>query len=63
LKRLRLIIIIIKAIEKTIKRKILRKKKKKNVSLELKGVKTDINVKKYFYNLIKNSKFDILTLN
>jgi len=53
---------IFKAVERTIKVKIRKNKKKKDLSLELKGSKTDIAVKKYFYRQIENVKFGIYTL-
>jgi len=53
---------ILKMIERTIKEKINRNKKKKNIILEFKGNNTDIKVKEYFYRHIKNEDFEIFTL-
>lgn len=53
---------ILKMVERTIKEKINRSKKGKNVILELKGSNTDIRVKGYFYRHIKNEQFEIFTL-
>lgn len=50
-----------KAIERTIKNKI-NKNKKKVSSVELKGAKTEINVKKYFLRNVKCDEWSIYTL-
>lgn len=53
---------ILKMVERTIKEKINRNKKGKNIVLEFKGSNTDIGVKKYFYRHIKDDHFEIFTL-
>lgn len=53
---------VIKMVERTIKEKINRGKKGKNVVLELKGSNTDIGIKGYFYKHIEDDQFEILTL-
>lgn len=52
----------LKMVERTIKEKINRNKKGKDVILELKGSNTDIGVKGYFYRHIKDDQFEIFTL-
>ena len=52
----------LKMVERTIKTKIQKKKKTKAIDIEFKGSKTDIKVKNYFYNLVKNSEFEIFTI-
>jgi len=49
-------------VERTIKEKINRSRKGKNIVLEFKGSDTDIGVKRYFYHYIKNEQFEIFTL-
>jgi len=53
---------ILKMIERTLKRKVNKRKKGKNSEAELKGSKTDITVKRYFYRLVKDDSFEICTL-
>mgnify|MGYP001603466611 CR=1 FL=1 len=53
---------ILKMIERTIKAKINRNKRGKNIVLEFKGSNTDIRVKEYFYRHIKDEQFEIFTL-
>ncbi len=53
---------ILKIVERTIKEKINRNKKAKNIVLEFKGSNTDIGVKKYFYRHIKDEHFEIFAL-
>jgi hypothetical protein len=50
-----------KAIQRTIKSKINKGKKKKHIQ-ELKGSKTDFKIKKYFYEKIKGNGWEIFTL-
>lgn len=56
---------LLKAVKKTLKRKLNPRSKRKRIVEELKGTKTTIEVKKYFYEQIKNIKFGIysVTLN
>ncbi|KKQ68721.1 MAG: hypothetical protein US89_C0006G0062 [Candidatus Peregrinibacteria bacterium GW2011_GWF2_38_29] len=56
---------LINAVKKTLKRKLNRKKNKKRFIHELKGSSTALEVKKYFYDQVKNIKFGIysITLN
>ncbi|MDI6794080.1 MAG: DUF3800 domain-containing protein [bacterium] len=49
-----------KAIERTIKTKF--PKKKRASVFELKGSKTNIEIKKYFYKLVEKYDFEIFTL-
>ncbi len=53
---------ILKMVERTIKEKINRNKKSKNIALEFKGSNTDIGVKKFFYRYIRDEHFEISTL-
>lgn len=53
---------ILKMVERTIKDKVNRHKKGKNIALELKGSNTDIKVKEYFYRHIKDEQFEIFAL-
>lgn len=53
---------ILKMVERTIKDKINRGKKGKDITLELKGSNTDIKTKEYFYRHIKDDQFDIYAL-
>ncbi|MFH1305176.1 MAG: DUF3800 domain-containing protein [Candidatus Omnitrophota bacterium] len=54
-----------KAVRKTLKRKLNPKGKRKRIVTELKGSKTNLEIKSYFFNQIKNVKFGIysITLN
>ena len=52
----------LKMVERTIKEKINRNKKGKDITLEFKGSNTDIKAKEYFYRHIKDDHFDIFTL-
>lgn len=56
---------IINAVKHTLKRKLYKKKYRKDVTLELKGVKTSLEVKQYFYKQCSSLKFGLysLTLN
>ena len=51
-----------KAVERTLKNKILRKRKKKLKNVELKGSATTMSVKKYFLKQIKNCGFTLYTI-
>jgi len=53
---------ILKMVERTVKDKINRKKKGKDINLEFKGSNTDIKVKEYFYRHIKDEQFEIFAL-
>ncbi|MBU1087145.1 MAG: DUF3800 domain-containing protein [Candidatus Omnitrophica bacterium] len=55
----------LKAVDKVLKRKLNPRKQRKRIVLELKGTKTTIEIKKYFYNQLKDIKFGIysITLN
>jgi len=50
-----------KGVERTLKNKI-RKKKRKTNTIELKGSKTNFNVKEYFYRQIKDCNFGIYSI-
>lgn len=50
-----------KAIQRTIKNKINKKKKKRN-NLELKGTRTNINIKKYFLKNVKDKDWKVYSL-
>ena len=50
---------IINAVKKTLKRKLNNKKNTKRIVTELKGSKTSITVKQYFWEMIKNASFGI----
>lgn len=52
----------LRMVERTIKAKVNRNKKAKDITLEFKGNNTDIRVKEYFYRHIKDDRFDIFTL-
>ncbi|MFH1504089.1 MAG: DUF3800 domain-containing protein [Candidatus Omnitrophota bacterium] len=56
---------LINAVKRTLKRKLKMKKLKRKASPELKGYKTSLEVKKYFYRQISGSNFRLysLTLN
>jgi len=56
---------LIKAVEKTIKRKLNYKKNKKRLICEIKGASTIFPIKEYFFNQIKELQFAVfaLTLN
>ena len=49
-------------VERTIKDKINRSKKGKDLTLELKGSNTDIKTKEFFYRHIKDEQFEIYAL-
>lgn len=51
-----------KAIERTVKNKINRKKRMKNPVLELKGAKTSLSIKQYFSRQLGNTKIRIYSL-
>lgn len=51
-----------KAVRRTLKNKLNRKKKKSRQVMELKGVKTTLEVKKYFFKNIKSNRWGIYTL-
>lgn len=51
-----------KAVERTLKNKINVRKKGKRPESELKGSKTDISIKKYFYRQIEHADFAIYTI-
>lgn len=55
----------LKAVKKTLARKLNPKNKRKRIVHELKGTGTTVEVKKYFYQQVKNIKFGIysVTLN
>lgn len=53
---------VLKMVERTIKDRINRGKKGKDLTLELKGSKTDIKTKEFFYRHIKDEQFDIYAL-
>jgi hypothetical protein len=53
---------ILKMVERTIKDKINRNKKGKDLTLELKGSNTDIKTKEFFYRHIGDEQFDIYAL-
>lgn len=55
----------IKSVKKTIKRKLNNKKHRKRIIQELKGAKTEIKIKKYFYKQASDINFGIysITLN
>ena len=50
-----------KAVQRTLKNKIRKKKRKAN-TIELKGSKTSFKVKEYFYRQIKDCKFEIYSI-
>ena len=52
----------LRMVERTIKEKVNRNKKGKDITLEFKGNNTDIRVKEYFYRHIKDDYFDIFAL-
>jgi hypothetical protein len=56
---------LLKGVAKTIKRKLNPKGKRERIVSELKGTNTTIEIKKYFYDQIKNIDFEIysITLN
>lgn len=56
---------IIKAVDVTLRRKLNPRKKRKRIKQELKGRETILEVKKYFFDRVKNVKFGIysITLN
>lgn len=56
---------LLKAVRKTLRRKLNPKRKRKRIVVELKGSKTTLEVKKYFFDQTKNIKFGIysVTLN
>lgn len=51
-----------KAVRRTLKNKLNRKKKKSRQIVELKGAKTTLVVKKYFFRNIKSNRWGIYTL-
>jgi hypothetical protein len=51
-----------KAIKRTIKNKLNKKKPKKQIQAELKGTKTDFKVKEYFFKQLKRADWDIYTI-
>lgn len=56
---------LLKAVKKTLRRKLNPRRKRKRIILELKGSKTTLEVKKYLFKQIKDIKFGIysITLN
>lgn len=57
--------LLFKAVKKTLKRKLNPKNKRKRIVMELKGTKTTLEIKKYFYEQVKSINFYIysITLN
>lgn len=57
--------LLLKAVKKTLRRRLNPKGKRKRIVLELKGTKTTLDIKKYFYNQVKELNFSIyaITLN
>lgn len=53
---------LIKAVAKTLRRKLNPKNKRKRIVHELKGSSTTFEVKKYFYEQVKNIKFAIYSI-
>src|SRR4030042_3688257 len=53
---------LLKAVKKTLKRKLNPKGKRKRVVAELKGTKTTLEIKKYFYQKVKSVNFSIYTI-
>lgn len=53
---------LIKAVKITLRRKLNPRKKRKRIVQELKGTKTNIEIKRYFYNKIKDVKFGIYAI-
>lgn len=51
-----------KAVKRTLKNKLNRKKNKNRVVQELKGTTTTLEIKKYFYNQLKDNDWKIYTL-
>lgn len=51
-----------KAVRRTLKNKLNRKKKKSRIITELKGTDTTIDIKKYFFRNIKSNKWAIYSL-
>lgn len=49
-------------VKKTLRRKLNPKSKRKRIINELKGTKTTLEIKKYFYNQIKKLNFSIYTI-
>ena len=53
---------IIHSVRKTLARKINQKKKRNRIVQELKGVKTSLDIKKYFYGLVKLINFQLFSV-
>lgn len=51
-----------KGTERTLKNKINVSKQKKKVQNELKGVRTSLKVKEYFYRQVRSAEFQIFTI-
>lgn len=53
---------VIKSVKKTLSRKLNSKKNRNRIVLELKGSKTSLDVKKYFYDLVESINFKIFSV-
>ena len=52
----------LKMVERVVKNKIIKRKPGKNSDIEFKGTNSEIVIKSYFYNFVKNIEFEIFTI-